>query len=968
MKSFAFVCMIFLYSLPAFSGNFSGEKDPLLVTYIKNSKVRPDMNYQAELRKSSAWQNYLRSNTKWSVQYNESTQLPHRAFGKPIQVNGADPREAAMNFITSYLSDWEVPVNELQFQTVSSSSKYHNVLFYQTYKGLMVLNSQVFVKMTKDFRVNTWGIDTYKIDISEIPALSVNEAVEKGKTGITTPVTQVTTPVLKVLPVPDGRTYANHLVYELTVSTINGDKTPSHYYTLVDANTGQILYRHDNVNFISSSLNTDVRVSSTIYEFNPYVTPVDLPLRNMKVTVGINNYLTDSLGYVSLPTTTPLFANFYLEGNWSKVLTDNGTVVPHFLKSINGAGDSANFDATTSIRHVSGYYHVNNIHDFMKTFFPSFTGLDFPLPTRIDVTGGFCNAYYSGSDINFFETGSGCNCMSQIADVVYHEYGHGINDKFYVSQGGNFVNGGMGEGYADVWGISLTRIPVIGKGTTIGNPNSYIRRYDNIRKVYPTNLTGEVHDDGEIIAGAWYDTYLNFGSWSMMTSLFAQTFYDLVTGPDGTEGQVYSDILLAALNEDDDDADLSNGTPHDQEILDAFALHGIYLINNATFEHNQLYAASGLAPVTITSELDGGLPWMGVDFNLFYRTGPSGPYTSVPMTLVSGNTYSADIPQQSPGTIISYFLKLEDGFSTTLKVMPAEADSAIANIPYFVLVSCVRNLIDDFDANQSVGWQTGIAGDSATGGQWVIAPPVVSFKSGDTCQVGIQHTPGGTRCAVTGNAVSVSSPNYNSDVDNGKTTLQSPMFSLTGMIDPVVTYWRWYTNDQGSAPRTDFWKTYVSGDGVNYTLVEDCGAPDHSWRRFAFKISDYIPSATNIMIRFVADDSNPASVVEVALDDIEILSTDFGNGIVEHGSENLISVFPTPASDYLNVDITAAKAGDFTFDVVDNLGQVVLTDKVFLSAGKNLESINVSSLENGVYYLVTGMGSMKMQKVFSVLR
>jgi hypothetical protein len=32
-----------------------------------------------------------------------------------------------------------------------------------------------------------------------------------------------------------------------------------------------------------------------------------------------------------------------------------------------------------------------------------------------------------------------------------------------------------------------------------------VRRYDENIKVYPQDLTGEVHDNGEIIAGAWWD-------------------------------------------------------------------------------------------------------------------------------------------------------------------------------------------------------------------------------------------------------------------------------------------------------------------------------------------------------------------------------------------------------------------------------------------------------------------------------
>ncbi len=310
MKSLLVTCIILLNVFSAFSGNFSGGSDPLEKRYIKDNKVKPDVSYQAELRKSTAWQNFRKSNNNnWSVEFNESTQLPHRAYGEPIQASGNNPEAAAMNFINTNLNEWHLPVGDLKLQTVSTSSKYHNVIFYQTYNGLDVLDSRIYIKMTKDFRVNTWGLDAYKINISTTPALDINEAVNKAKVGINTPVTAVSTPKLKILPVPEGRSITAHLVYELTVSTKTEENAPSNYYTLVDANTGELLYRHDKVNYFSS-LNTDIHVASTLYKFNPYIAPANLPLRNLKAVVGGITYHTDSLGNLSAPTTTPLFGNF----------------------------------------------------------------------------------------------------------------------------------------------------------------------------------------------------------------------------------------------------------------------------------------------------------------------------------------------------------------------------------------------------------------------------------------------------------------------------------------------------------------------------------------------------------------------------------------------------------------------------------------------------------------------------------
>ena len=71
---------------------------------------------------------------------------------------------------------------------------------------------------------------------------------------------------------------------------------------------------------------------------------------------------------------------------------------------------------------------MNEIHDHLKSIFPTFTALDIPMETNVDEFGT-CNAY-DGSSINFYQAGLSqngtdyCEATGNIADVVYHEYGH----------------------------------------------------------------------------------------------------------------------------------------------------------------------------------------------------------------------------------------------------------------------------------------------------------------------------------------------------------------------------------------------------------------------------------------------------------------------------------------------------------------------------------------------------------------
>ena len=83
-------------------------------------------------------------------------------------------------------------------------------------------------------------------------------------------------------------------------------------------------------------------------------------------------------------------------------------------------------------------------------------------------------------------------------------------------------NGAMAEGYADLWGMTITLDPILGKGFS-GGTTTYVRRYDIDPKVYPEDLVGEVHADGEIICGAWWD-------YGVATRRYYGAMRDLVAG------------------------------------------------------------------------------------------------------------------------------------------------------------------------------------------------------------------------------------------------------------------------------------------------------------------------------------------------------------------------------------------------------------------------------------------------------
>jgi hypothetical protein len=115
-------------SLVASDGGIISNSNKNEVRYIKNIKRLPDVIYQQELRNTNLWKNFVTTNGTWYVIFNEENGKPHRAFGKPIPVFGMNIQTKAINFITSKLSDFKIPVSELNFTGENKSEGYQYAL------------------------------------------------------------------------------------------------------------------------------------------------------------------------------------------------------------------------------------------------------------------------------------------------------------------------------------------------------------------------------------------------------------------------------------------------------------------------------------------------------------------------------------------------------------------------------------------------------------------------------------------------------------------------------------------------------------------------------------------------------------------------------------------------------------------------------------------------------------------------
>jgi len=211
------------------------------------------------------------------------------------------------------------------------------------------------------------------------------------------------------------------------------------------------------------------------------------------------------------------------------------------------------------------YWHTNFIHDYWKRLDPGFRGMDYPVPATAMYGTNYDNAFWNGHGM-FFGDGDQMDNFALYADVVYHEYGHGVTGNIYPRDILPYrgESGALNEAWSDYFPCSITNEPLLGEGGLVGG-NRYIRNIDN-NLIYPRDIVGEVHYDSRIISAAMWHTRAVLGA-SYCDSLFHFTKYRL-----GNDFLTYfTDILIG----DDDDGDLTNGTPNDRVLYGEFGRHGI---------------------------------------------------------------------------------------------------------------------------------------------------------------------------------------------------------------------------------------------------------------------------------------------------------------------------------------------------------------------------------------------------------
>ncbi|HPR63624.1 MAG TPA: pre-peptidase C-terminal domain-containing protein [Thermoanaerobaculia bacterium] len=468
----------------------------------------------------------------------------------------------------------------------------------------------------------------------------------------------------------------------------------------VDAHSGQVLEFYDS--------NAYGSVKGGVYEVSQSESSETLrPMPFADVQSGV---YADSSGKYSIASGS---IRTYLQGKYVKISDNCGSInltgtAPNDLNlgtsggtdcTTPGVGGSGNTHASRSC-----YYHVSRVNEKARSFL-SRTWLNGQVTANMNINDQ-CNAYWDGSAINFFRSGGGCGNTGEIAAIFLHEWGHGL-DSNDGSVSGDY---GTGETYGDTMAFLQTHDSCVGPGFLTSNCSGYgdsctsctgVRDVDYnahsshsphtigsfVKNSCPTDYSykgpcgKEGHCESYPLSEAMWDIANRDLGFDIATNWYILDRLYFLTRPTSGSGYTCSNYVASGcgssnwhttfLVADDNDGNLSNGTPHSKDIYDAFNRHGVacssYNYNNSpcstTPTKPSISATAGDNSVSLSFSSSGASSYyiLRNDFGCdkgYIKVGSTTSTTYTDTTVANGFTYYYRI--LAVGSNASCFSELSD--------------------------------------------------------------------------------------------------------------------------------------------------------------------------------------------------------------------------------------------------------------------------------------------------------------------
>lgn len=784
--------------------------------------------------RKAAWDHFLADagGGLWQALWDSSTGVPLRVFGRGIPAPGALQDDAAAErharaFIERYadLIAPGVPLGNLKLAANRVDNGMRSVSFYQraplagstTGEEVPVIHGQLSFRFKND-RLFVIASEVMPSARAAQPRVSASDAAKQATawmTDISPTITVAAGPELCVLPLLRERGATAVTAWRVSVRAGALDMP---YDVYIDAQSGRPVARDMLGRFAQGTVAFDVP------ERSPQGARIMRAPRFLDVAVNGAAAVTDAAGVFSWSGTPTASVDLTVQGAETVVHTGVGSeATANFNVADAGQAAWSMADDQYGDAQLSALIHASIVKQHALKFAPDMAFLFGTLTANVNQTQKDyqCNAFWNGATVNFAVQSGPCNNTGRLADVIYHEFGHAVHQHARVA-GMGLADPALGEGQSDYLACSTTGDGTLAPGFFLnGAP---LRRCENDRR-WPGDIDADPHETGLIFTGAMWDLRTKFIETYGQDEGAARVdllYYGAIQRASNVPS-TYAEVIAA----DDDDGDLSNGTPNICAINEAFVAHGLspYIAAGGLLIHHEVLSAVPFTPdpiaVKVTTEALFPQCGQGDVDKITLLWGPTSAVNKVTMAK-DASGYVASLPPQADGGSLRYrIMTVAGGQQRFLPDNPADTD-------YHVFVGDVVPLYcNDFETGID-GWEF----SSLSGG-------VGDFKW-DLPQ-GLAEDPSEAHSGemALGNDLSA-----NGIYAPKKTTYaDSPTVDLAGNARVRLQLWRWLAVQDGAYDQATI---NVNGKTIweNEATGQSFGQLNHidsEWRFQDFDLS-WIPS------------------------------------------------------------------------------------------------------------------------------
>jgi hypothetical protein len=552
----------------------------------------------AQKQMSDSWKKFQAKNATPGLQvvWDEQTNIPRMITGMMVTrpdsieqpTSKSDISKIVFGFLDNYKKLMQITLEAVKEKKIWKFQDRWYVMLQTHYEDIPIFKGKVGFTLDTLGRILTYSSDyNPKMEIDVEPAISKYKAVEIAhqyhKPGLDLPITseEVYLMIYQEYSSEGSTTYK--LAWHIFLGTESGHSEVDRVF-FVDAQTGKVIrdfYPHPQAI-------TGV-IQGEIYPEHSTDAVVIVPFEHEVVSVpGLSTYTNATGNYTLNPGNGNYTLTTSLEGPFVRVQSYNSvTATDQDIVHTANVNDPGTHNFTWTAANAAPddgdglnvFWHANRLHD---DYYQAVLGINWnnnwtgTSRMNYSVNRGTINNAFAGNPITIYSDATARNC-----DIVYHETTHNI---LYDIFGGSYIGWpsaysegyAFDEGFADYVACSFNNDPVFAENVFS------TRNCDNTMQYPGTTYNIEGHTGGQLISGVGWDLWdkeglnhnatdvLLFAGLSQMATLASPYFF---SNPN------QSNYLTSLLIADDNNTNVSDGTPNDRQIFQAFRNHDLLPID-----------------------------------------------------------------------------------------------------------------------------------------------------------------------------------------------------------------------------------------------------------------------------------------------------------------------------------------------------------------------------------------------------